>query len=360
MKRIFSCFVFFVTAFSLLTLPCSAQNREDRTVQDSTTVLNEIMAIPNSGIPREMLNNAHAVAIIPRVIKGSFVVGARHGNGVLLVRDENGAWHAPVFVELTGGNVGWQVGVQSSDIVLVFKTPQSVSGLLNGKFTIGADAAVAAGPVGRQAGAATDSSLNAEIFSYSRSRGLFAGVALDGSVLKVESDRNAAYYRPVVAGGPVTVPPAAQQLATTLLQYSGTYTGPSPLSADAGTNPAAQAAAAAVPSRPAGYSQDQIASARDNLARSARDLNTQLPAEWQNYLALPNEVFQATGNASPDQLKATLDRFTAVQQDPRYASLTNNPKFQATLTQLQQYSQLVSQASGTINLPPPPGTPSRN
>ncbi len=123
----------------LLSSPAKAQSREDRTVQDANTALAEIMAIPNSGIPKEMLNNAHAVAIIPKVIKGGFVVGARHGNGVLLVRDSTGAWHAPVFIELTGGNVGWQIGVQSTDVVLVFKTPQSVSGLLNGKFTIGAD-----------------------------------------------------------------------------------------------------------------------------------------------------------------------------------------------------------------------------
>jgi lipid-binding SYLF domain-containing protein len=361
----------------LLGNPAAAQSREDRTVQDANTALGEIMAIPNSGIPKEMLNNAHAVAVIPKVIKGSFVVGARHGNGVLLVRDSTGAWHAPVFIELTGGNVGWQIGVQSTDVVLVFKTPQSVSGLLDGKFTIGADAAVAAGPVGRQAGAATDSRLNAEIYSYSRSRGLFAGVALDGSVIKVQPDRNAAYYQPVVAGGPVVVPQPAQQLALTLYQISGDYTGARPLSAE---NPAATSAAAANPvatnpsaanpaaapaagnpagqwnglARPAAFGQDQLAMARDSLARSSRELNVQLPAEWQSYLALPAEVFLGTGQATSQQLSAALERYTAVKQDPRYANLTANEKFQTTYTQLQQYSQLVTQANSTLNLPPPP------
>jgi lipid-binding SYLF domain-containing protein len=361
----------------LLGNPAAAQSREDRTVQDANTALGEIMAIPNSGIPKEMLNNAHAVAVIPKVIKGSFVVGARHGNGVLLVRDSTGAWHAPVFIELTGGNVGWQIGVQSTDVVLVFKTPQSVSGLLNGKFTIGADAAVAAGPVGRQAGAATDSRLNAEIYSYSRSRGLFAGVALDGSVIKVQPDRNSAYYQPVVAGGPVVVPQPAQQLALTLYQISGDYTGARPLSAE---NPAATSAAAANPvaanpsaanpaaapaagnpagqwnglARPAAFGQDQLAMARDSLARSSRELNVQLPAEWQSYLALPAEVFLGTGQATSQQLSAALERYTAVKQDPRYANLTANEKFQTTYTQLQQYSQLVTQANSTLNLPPPP------
>lgn len=365
--------------FSLfLGSPAAAQSREDRTVQDANTALGEIMAIPNSGIPKEMLNNAHAVAVIPKVIKGSFIVGARHGNGVLLVRDSTGAWHAPVFIELTGGNVGWQIGVQSTDVVLVFKTPQSVSGLLNGKFTIGADAAVAAGPVGRQAGAATDSRLNAEIYSYSRSRGLFAGVALDGSVIKVQPDRNAAYYQPVVAGGPVVVPQPAQQLALTLYQYTGAYTGAKPLAGEnsaaannpgtnpvaganpAAANPATQAAAGNLSgqwngvTRPAAFGQDQLALARDSLARSSRELSAQLPAEWQSYLALPAEVFLGTGQATAQQLTAALERFTAVKQDPRYANLTANEKFQATYTQLQQYSQLVSQANSTLNLPPPP------
>jgi hypothetical protein len=194
MKTIVSCFAFLVTAFSLLVVPCSAQSREDRTVtKRRTPVLNEIMVIP------ERWDSSQDVEQCPR--RGNHSPRDQRKlcrwrparNGVLLVRDQNGAWHAPVFIELTGGNVGWQVGVQSTDIALVFKTPQSVSGLLDGKFTIGADAAVAAGPVGRQAGAATDSRLNAEIYSYRDSRGLFAGVALDGSVIKVESDRNAAY-----------------------------------------------------------------------------------------------------------------------------------------------------------------------
>jgi len=383
--------------FSLLPSDvATAQSREDRTVQDANTALGEIMAIPNAGIPKEMLNNAHAVAIIPKVIKGSFVVGARHGNGVLLVRDSTGAWHAPVFIELTGGNVGWQIGVQSTDVVLVFKTPQSVSGLLDGKFTIGADAAVAAGPVGRQAGAATDSRLNAEIYSYSRSRGLFAGVALDGSVIKVQPDRNAAYYQPVVAGGPVVVPQPAQQLALSLYQYSGAYTGASPLAANnaasggnassgnpnvanpvvanpnpgnpaVGGNPAAANSAAANPAatgnlpgqwnglaRPAAFGQDQLAVARDSLARSSRELNAQLPAEWQSYLALPAEVFLGTGQATSQQLAAALERYATIKQDPRYANLAANEKFQTTYAQLQQYGQLVAQANSTLNLPPPP------
>ncbi len=119
----------------------------------------------------------------------------RFGRGVILVRDPNGAWRAPLFVTFTGGSVGWQLGLQSTDVVLVFKNRKGLETMLSGsEFTLGADASVAAGPVGRQATAGTDIKLNAEIYSYSRSRGLFAGVALDGSVLKVDNRAVAAYY----------------------------------------------------------------------------------------------------------------------------------------------------------------------
>ncbi len=189
-------------------------------MRESFVVLNEIMAIPVNGIPLNMLSDAQAVAIIPNVIKGSFVIGARHGNGVVMIRDENGGWHAPVFISLTGGNIGWQVGVQATDVVLVFKTRKSVEGLLTGRMTLGADAAVAAGPVGRQAAAATDSGLGAQIYSYSRSRGLFAGVSFDGSVIRTDTIANAAYYRAATPGGPVIIPAAAQQLGDLVIRYT--------------------------------------------------------------------------------------------------------------------------------------------
>ncbi len=200
---------------------CWGQFKEESTVRESIAVLNEIMSIPVDGIPRNMLNDAQAVAIIPGVIKGSFVVGARRGNGVVMVRDDNGGWHAPVFITLTGGNIGWQVGVQSTDVVLVFKTRKSVSGLLSGRLTLGADAAVAAGPLGRQAAAATDTNLGAQIYSYSRSRGLFAGVSFDGSVIRLDQKSNAAYYRAATPGGPVVIPESAQQLGAQVISYTG-------------------------------------------------------------------------------------------------------------------------------------------
>ncbi len=185
---------------------------EEETVQAAAVVLNETMATPGHQIPQAMLADAYGVAIIPNVIKGSFVVGARHGRGVLFIREANGIWRAPVFISLTGGNIGWQVGLQSSDIILVFKTPRSVEGILSGMLTLGADAAVAAGPVGRQTAAATDGRLQAEIYAYSRSRGLFAGVSIDGSVVRMDQFATGTYYGSPAPGQPVIVPQSAQQL----------------------------------------------------------------------------------------------------------------------------------------------------
>ena len=242
------------------------QVQEDAKVRESIGVFNEVMAIPAGGIPRGLLKDAHGVAIIPGVIKGSFVVGARFGKGVLLVRDDNGGWHAPVFVTLTGGNIGWQVGVQATDVVLVFKTRSSVNGLLSGKFTIGADAAAAAGPVGRQAAAATDGHLAAEIYSYSRSRGLFAGVSFDGSVIQVDSIANASYYRAPAPGAPVIVPEAAQQLVMQVTQYTGVLPA---VAANPVAQPQPNADSLILAQQ---HSKDEAAQLRDELGKFAPEL----------------------------------------------------------------------------------------
>ncbi len=200
---------------------------EVRTVQDSAEVLKSIMSIPEKGIPPVLLRNAHAVAIIPGVIKGAFIVGGRHGTGVALVRGENGHWSDPIFVSITGGSVGWQVGGTSTDLVLVFKSRRGVESLLKGKFTLGADVAVAAGPVGRNAEAATDVMLKSEILSYSRSRGLFAGLSLEGAALLVDDDADAAYYgkkelpaSAILAGKVAKKAPASKRLQQLLRKYS--------------------------------------------------------------------------------------------------------------------------------------------
>ncbi|MBA4064048.1 MAG: hypothetical protein C0501_10115 [Isosphaera sp.] len=163
-----------------------------RTLEHATEVLDDLAAIPLKGIPPALLADAHGVAIIPRVVKAGFVLGGRGGHGVVLVRGKDGTWSDPVFVNLGGASVGFQAGVESTEVVLVFRSAKSLERLFEGKgkITLGADAGVAAGPVGRQAMAATDAKLEAEILSYSRSRGLFAGVSLDGAVVRPEPKAN--------------------------------------------------------------------------------------------------------------------------------------------------------------------------
>lgn len=177
-----------------LAAPAHAGPREDAQADNAVRVLNEIQAIPESGIPDKLLDEAKAIVIVPDTIKAGLVLGGRRGHGVMSVRTADGGWSNPSFVKLTGGSVGLQVGVQSADVVLVFRSERGLDSIVNGKFTLGADAGVAAGPMGRNAAAATDGQMKAEIWSWSRARGLFAGVALDGAVLSIDDAANESVY----------------------------------------------------------------------------------------------------------------------------------------------------------------------
>ncbi len=168
--------------------------KEDQRATDAVRVLNEIQNIPEAGIPDKLLDEGKAIVVIPDTIKAGLVLGGRRGHGLMSVKNADGTWSNPVFIKLTGGSIGFQAGVQSSDVVLVFRNDRSLDSIVNGKFTLGADAGVAAGPVGRNAAAATDGQLKAEIWSWSRARGLFAGVALDGAVLQIDDKANADVY----------------------------------------------------------------------------------------------------------------------------------------------------------------------
>lgn len=332
--------------------------KEDRIIAEASAVFTEIMEIPAKRIPRRMLQDAAGVAIIPNVIKGGFVIGARFGTGVILIRDPKGGWHAPVFIKLTGGNIGWQAGVQSTDVILVFKTPQSVQGLLSGKLTLGADASVAAGPIGRQAAAATDGQLSAEIFSYSRSRGLFLGVSLDGSVIQVDTMANAEYYRSPQPGAPVVVPAAAKQLVEQVVPYTETAVAQTP--APAQPVPAVPASTQLAPVNSVlaqQYAKPETEHVRDELAKFAPELYEVLDPSWQSYLALPAGVFQASGHPSLAALKTSLARFDTVRTDPKYAALAQQPKFQSVYGLLKHYIAELSDSNATMNLPLPPATP---
>ncbi len=211
--------------------------REEGRLLTATEVLEEIRAAPDARLPDALLQHAYGIAVIPDVTKVAFIFGGRHGNGVLSVRDKlTGPWSNPVFVSLTGGSWGFQAGAQSSDIILVFTTKRGIEGIAGGKLTLGADASVATGPVGRQGSAATDVGFNAEIYSYARTRGLFGGVALDGSVMSIDRSANAALYHQSgvtaseIFSGQAPAPPAtAQRFLERLAQATGTSVRSSPV-----------------------------------------------------------------------------------------------------------------------------------
>lgn len=208
--------------------PVEAGNREISKASDAVAVLNEIMSIPEQEIPPILLRNAYGIAIMPGLLKAGFLVGARYGTGILVIHRPDGSWSNPVFVTLTGGSFGLQIGAQSTDVILVFKTMRSVDAITQGKFTLGADASVAAGPIGRHAEAATDVMLGAEIYSYARSRGLFAGVALEGAVLQIDYYANSVFYNTagllptlILTDPSLQAPYPAEDLRRALTRYAG-------------------------------------------------------------------------------------------------------------------------------------------
>lgn len=330
--------------------PFEVASREAAIVDSSTQMLGEIMQIPAQGIPRSLLAGADGVMLVPGVLKGGFVIGIERGRGVVMVRDANGGWQLPQFVTITGGSIGWQAGVQATDLILVFKSKRSVQGLLTGKFTIGVDASAAAGPVGRDASAATDGKLQAEIYSYSRSRGLFAGFSVNGAKIDLNPELTQAYYRPAAPPPPgqaAPIPASALRLWQLLSQYSaGPVVQPvgSTNAAPLATEPPPGAATAAV----AGNATDL----RNRLASTSQRLAALIDAQWKPYLALPDDVYSNDRMPSGEALAAALSRYQNVAAHPEYATLTSRPEFRDTLALLQQLAAAVPPP--TLNLPPPP------
>jgi SH3 domain-containing YSC84-like protein 1 len=182
-----------LSAFFVLTSATQAGKEKER-IEKSTLVLQDFKAIREKGIPPQIMDQAEGVVIIPGLLNGGFVVGGKRGRGVALVKTDKDGWSDPVFVTFTGGSLGLQAGVQSIDLVLVFKHKGVLAKVENGDFTVGGDVSAAAGPVGRSSSANTDYKLEAEVYSYSRSRGLFAGISINGSNIGIDKDAIAKFY----------------------------------------------------------------------------------------------------------------------------------------------------------------------
>ena len=174
--------------------PKGKDNRDEvELVQKSMDVLRDLTKVPEEGIPRDLLNRAEAIVVIPSLVKGGFIVGAKHGKGLMSAKSSSG-WSAPAVVKMTGGTIGWQIGVESVDLVLLVMNKGGIDQLLQDKFTIGGDLSVAAGPVGRNASAGTNAQVNTGLLAYSRAKGLFAGATLEGAALHSDNDDNEAMY----------------------------------------------------------------------------------------------------------------------------------------------------------------------
>ncbi|MCA9173555.1 MAG: lipid-binding SYLF domain-containing protein [Planctomycetales bacterium] len=331
--------VSYLPASALFTLPANAQApmANVSVVDTAVEVLDALMATPGEQIPARLLADAHGVAIIPDMIKGGLVVGVRRGHGVVLLRGADGQWQPPAFVTITGGSIGWQAGLQATDLVLVFKNRRSVQNLMRGKLTLGVDASAAAGPVGRTASAATDGRLAAEIYSYSRSRGLFAGVSVDGAKLQLDYRAQEAYYRASSAQN--TLPVAVTQLIQRLNAYS---------------NQQAPAPGPAAPPRGPAEILNELTIAHGQLQPLLND-------SWRAYLSLPipggmaiNAPQPAAPGAAFTQLQTALQRFDQVARDARYSGLNQRREFIATHALLREYVNSITPRTSQLQLPAPP------
>ena len=217
------------TTVLLLSSALLAADKADKDVarrlDESASVFSEVMATPDKGIPRDLLEKAHCVAIVPGMKKGAFIVGAKYGKGFLSCREAGGGWSAPGAIRIEGGSVGFQIGGSETDVVLLVMNQHGADTLLSSQFTLGGEGEVAAGPVGRTASADTDAKMRAEILSWSRARGVFAGISLQGATLRQDTDDNEALYgkrieNRAIVNGKIPAPAAAHELLSLLNRYS--------------------------------------------------------------------------------------------------------------------------------------------
>jgi len=253
----------FLTIALTLTFGGATALADDKTEQrldDSRRVFESFANLSEQAIPVWLLERSYGIVVVPKLIKGALGIGGRGGRGVMAVRNADGSWSNPVFVTLAGVNFGFQFGVQSTDIVMVLMSKQSVEGIAGGKVTLGADASVAAGPIGRAAAASTDATFKAQVLSYSRNEGIFAGVALDGTVIAVDDGSNETAYgvsdllpSQILEGRVASAPPAAKEFTAALNRATNpaaktTPAAPRPTN---GTTPPTQPATQSAEPKPA-------------------------------------------------------------------------------------------------------------
>jgi lipid-binding SYLF domain-containing protein len=218
-------FAIIFTACVFKTSYAAIDNKWTRLVEESGKVLRDVQQMPDQGIPEDLVRSASAIAIFPSTVSGGFIIGGKYGQGIIMVRDKAGKWSPPAIFTIAGGSFGWQIGGQATDFVLLVMNRRSLDGILQGKFKLGADASVAAGPVGRAAEASTDIQLKGGILSYSRSRGLFAGAKLEGAVIAEHWDGDKELYgkslsaSSILTRNVVKMPDCAKEVLKVLSKY---------------------------------------------------------------------------------------------------------------------------------------------
>ncbi len=250
-----------VLALALGSGAAIADAKTDKRLENSRKVFESFTDLSEQSVPTWLLERAYGIVVVPQVVKGAVFFGGRGGRGVMSVRNPDGSWSNPVFVTLAGGSWGFQFGVQASDVVLVLMSRKSVEGISGGKVTLGADASVAAGPLGRTASAETDATLKAQVLSYSRSEGLFFGVALDGSVISIDDKSNASAYgvsdilaSQILEGKITNPPPGAAEFTAALNRATQAAEAPAAPVTLPGEKPAA-----APPPKPAAPKEGEAA-----------------------------------------------------------------------------------------------------
>jgi len=226
MKKLLALWVVVCLSLTAVAADNTSDNKSVDRVKSAATVLNEIQSAPDTGIPQEVLGSAECVAVVPSMLKGGFVFGARYGRGVASCRTPKG-WSAPAFFAIEGGSFGLQIGGEAVDLVMLVMNQEGVRNLLSSKFKLGADASVAAGPVGRHAAADTDWKMRAQVLSYSRARGAFAGLELSGAVINQDKDSTREFYGRMVPfktslSGEIEAPGTAYPFLSTLAKWAKT------------------------------------------------------------------------------------------------------------------------------------------
>ena len=228
MKQNTAVFAVIIMVLSLFSASAvyAGENKWESLVEESGKVLGDIQMMPDQSIPEDLMRSASAIAVFPSTVSAGFVIGGKYGQGIIMVRAKDGnGWQPPAIFTVVGGSFGWQIGGQATDIVLLIMSPRSVDGILQGKFKLGADAEVSAGPIGRNAEASTDIQLKGGILSYSRSRGLFAGVKLEGAVIAEHVDGDAELYgsslsaREIMLDKKAPMPKCADNMLSVLKKY---------------------------------------------------------------------------------------------------------------------------------------------